>query len=392
MKSRLSMLAALGLACAFGSVSYVGCSSSSSSGPQTTPDTGVSQDPECTNIGTPTPLTNAGCDQSTASDRCNPPGKCGPTDYSDAVCHNTSTVDGCPSDTACMATAKQSGNVLNYRMGRIHLYAPASLLSLESIAVTPFVSSSCVDHTNGEGFSWLIQVDKSTNTIVTGGARKSADHVNFSFLQGETVNPSDLGLLCPGFGTNGGSPITLAPVTGKVHWNGNTFSTDLVPKINIPIFDSTVVTNPPVILPLQEAYMKNVTISSDSNCIGSWQKDYFCGDSKGWTTDGVLIGKITADDADQVPVKTAGCQSLCKLLVNDASKSDGNFCKKGPDGKHVLAGIGDACVGGVGCNNAFLLSATFGAYGVNITAVSTTGDAGTETGTDAGTSDAADGG
>lgn len=396
MKSRVPMFAALGLTTVLGALAYAGCSSSSTPGTTPTPDSSVQS--ECTDISAPAPLTNAGCEnEPPAKDRCNPPGKCSPVDVFDSKC-TKGFPTGCPSDTACMAQTKQTGDVLNYRMGRIKLWAPASLLALESIAVTPFVNPSCVDSTSGEGFSWLMQLDRTKNTLTTGGARKSADHKNFAFLAGEKVDPSTLDALCPGFGQAGAAAVPLDPMTVAVTWSGNTFSTQMVPQINIPIFDTDVATNPPVILPLKEAFMKNVTISSDKNCIGAWDKDYFCGSSQGWTTDGVLVGKITSDDADKVPIKKVGCQSLCALLVNDSSKTDDTgHCKKGADGK-VITGIGDACVGGTGCNNAFALSATFGAYGVTVPTFTPGGDAGptdaaaetgSETGTDAGT-DAAD--
>lgn len=402
MKSRLSMLVALGFTCALGSVSYLGCSSSSPGGGNTSPDTGVviTDDPQCLKIGTPAPLTNAGCDDSNqppAKDRCNPPGKCGPVDLGDSKC--SKDIPLCPTDTACMAAVKQSGNTLNFRAGRIRLWAPGSLLALENIAVTPFVNAACVDKTSGEGFSWLMQIDKTKNTITTGGSKKSTDHKTFSFLTGQKVDPGTLDAICPGFSKAGAAPIALDPVTASVTWNGNTFSTAMLQTVNIPIFDTDVATNPPVILPLQEAYMKNVTISADNNCIGTWDGNYYCGVSQGWTTDGIIIGKITADDADSVPVKKVGCQSLCALLVNDSSKTDSNgHCKKGADGK-VIADIGDACVGGKDCKNAFALSATFGAYGISIDNTSTPPtdggvDAAPETGSDAGTdaSDAASGG
>jgi len=44
---------------------------------------------------------------------------------------------------------------------------------------------------------------------------------------------------------------------------------------------------------------------------------------------------------------------------------DGKVCKRGPDGK--VPEIGDACIGGTSCKNAWLFSATFGSYGVTIT-------------------------
>jgi hypothetical protein len=68
-----------------------------------------------------------------------------------------------------------------------------------------------------------------------------------------------------------------------------------------------------------------------------------------------------------VPVKSAGCQSLCALLANDPTKTEAatKTCKKNADGSYPE--IGDTCVGGASCKNAFRLVATFAAYGVTIT-------------------------
>ena len=140
---------------------------------------------------------------------------------------------------------------------------------------------------------------------------------------------------------------------------------------------------------LREGIMKSVTISDDLSCIGKWQAPYWTdGDTLGWTTGGILTGYITAEDADNVPVKTAACQSLCAILANDATKTTGGKCKRDSGTGKIVAGVGpDPTSDGT---PAFLLSATFGAYGVDITGT-TTGDSG-PTDTGSGSDASADGG
>jgi len=231
-----------------------------------------------------------------------------------------------------------------------------------------------------ESFNWLVQIDRKNNKLKTGGARKSTDHKTFAFLDGEKVDGSALDSICPGF-KGPADPVDMSAIEFPITFTGNTFKTDKLPKVNIPIFDGTV----PIILPIVDGLIKQVTISADGNCIGKWSKDFWCdGDTLGWQTDGVLTGKITVEDADKVPVKTAGCQSLCAILANDASKTSGKLCKRGPDGK--IPNIGDAKV--LVDNDSFQLSATFAASGVTISSTSPPGDTGpADTGSDAATGD-----
>lgn len=352
----ISMIFAFAATAGFGALAYTGCSSSDAAPAGPGP-------------------TTVQCD---ITDPLNPPIEASPELCDAPKCTNTTKVDKCPAN-GCMSVVEQTGDVKNFRMGRIRLWQPQALLSLTSIAVDPNVNPACFN--NGtETFTWLIQYDSKKNTITTGGSRASKDGGRtFAFLTGEKANAADLEGVCPGF-KGPAEPIDLSPVVSTVMGDGTTgFTTPKIPKINVPIFDAT--TGVPIILPLSQAYLQNVKIKG--SCIGSWDKTYFCdGDSLGWTTGGAVIAKITAEEADRVPVKSAGCQSLCAILVNDASKTDKGTCKKGPDGK--IPAIGNACVNGTGeCNDAFLLSATFGAYGVDIGTASPPTDSGvTDTGSD----------
>ena len=335
--------AGLGAALLFGG----GCSSSSSSPGGPAGDTGPAGDGSTCTTQCP----------STKADPNNPP-ECGP-DCKIPVCKSTKEVSSCPTDNGCMAVTKQSGDVLSMRMGRIRLWAPEALLSLAALAVDPNVNPKCFNNGN-ESFNWLIQVDKKNNTVKTGGARVSADHKTFAFLN-ETVDASALDKICPGF-KGPTTKIDLSPITLPVHFTGNTFSSDPIKAVNIPIFDASDA--PPIVLNIQEGIVKNVNVSTDGNCIGGWDSKFWCdGDSNGWTTGGTLVGKITAEDDDHVPVKTAGCQSLCAILANDSTKTDKGVCKRGADGK-IIAGVGDTAL--ADGTPAFLLSSTFAAYGVTI--------------------------
>lgn len=355
MKSRISALFAVSALCAFGAVAWAGCS----------------DDEETTNNGG-----GGGGAACEIDDLENPPigatpDKCGAT-----VCSTTTKVDSCPSN-ACMSQVDQTGTTKNFRMGRIKLWKPDALLSLAGIAVDPNVNAKCA---NGgtESFTWLIQQDTAAKTIKTGGSRGSSDSKKFAFLD-ESVKGAALESICPGF-KGPTVEIDMRPVTAKYTENADgSWTTPTIEKVNVPIFDTSGI---PIILPLREAVLKNVKVNG--NCIGGYDKKYWCdGDSLGWTTGGAIVAKMTAEDADLVPVKSAGCQSLCAILVNDSTKTDGKVCKRGADGK--IPEIGTTCVGGGTCKNAFLLSATFGAYGVEIGAATPPTDAGTDTGSDTGT-------
>lgn len=372
MKSRISAVVALAALVGVSALAWTGCSEEEKK--RTTPQGG----PSCELV-----------------DPLDPPVNCSPKDEEEEPCGATTQANyTCPASATntCMAQVEQTGPTKNFRMGRIRLWSPNSLVSLAPIAVDPNVNPKCANN-GAEAFTWLMQVDTAAKTVKTGGARASTDGKTFGFLD-ESVNTASLESICPGF-KGPSEPVNLRPVNAKYTENNGVISSDKIDLINVPIFDTSGL---PIILPLREAQVKNVTING--SCIGKWEKEFACNQTtQGWTTGGAIVALITADDANKVPVKTAGCQSLCAILVNNAMFTDGKTCKVGSDGK--VPEIGTHCVGGTGCKNAFLLSATFGAYGVDITTVAPPPmDAGTDTGSDTGTeaggetggSDAADGG
>jgi hypothetical protein len=286
----------------------------------------------------------------------NPPLGCGPSGAS--PCGSTTNVASCPTDNACMAPVKQTAPVLEHRVGRLRLWVPYALRALAPIAFDPNINSRCANN-GSEGFSWLLRIDTATKTLQTGPSRASSDGATFAFLN-ESYSGSDASKICPGF-VGPTTPVALRAETAPLFTSGAGLIA-LIPTLTLTIFDSAGI---PLLLPFRDARIRLGSVA-DPTCIGKWDRSYWCdGDTLGWTDGASLVAKISVEDADRVPVRSAGCQSLCAILANDATKTEGKVCKRGPDGK--VPPIGNTCVGGEGCNDAWWFSATFSSYGVNIT-------------------------
>lgn len=293
-----------------------------------------------------------------------PPQNCGPNDEATPPnCMGDDAVKSCPTSSPCMARVPVTGTTTTLRVGKFRLWSPDALLSLQSLIVDPLVNPSCFNG-GADSYNWILKVDTAANTITMGGSNVSKDGgTTYQFLN-STVDSANYATICPGFVGNG-TTFQLQNATTSITFDstGNTFSSNSIDTINMPIFNGDV----PLVLPLHNAVAKNVTLSGDKSCIGSWTQADWCGaESAGWTTGGTFLAQITLDDADNIPVQQTGCSTLCSLLVNDPSKqtADGKACKK--DGTGHVPAYGDTCVGGTGCNNAFWLSATFAAYEVTV--------------------------
>lgn len=288
----------------------------------------------------------------------------------------------CGSKSTCLPMAKNDGkSVLDLRIRRLNVAAPAALAS-------PFVEKAIVDQginlksptcgEKGDGaFNWLIRVDKTAGTVTTGGAPPSDDPFGKGYCFVNMMSGA----------------LNITPVTKKITFTGNSFTSETVDRLNVPIFVHGDVNNV-VILPLQKATFKDVTLSADGNCIGSLNYnalDTSCSDVRTecskWHTAGSLGGFITLDEADAVALQDLGGKSLCYLLVNDATVQDGLLCKR--DASKKIVAKGDFCsttnTPG-GCQDSYWLTATFAAAAVKIhdgTGVATcTGAAPVDAGTD----------
>jgi hypothetical protein len=220
---------------------------------------------------------------------------------------------------------------------------------------------------NGDGaFNWLIRLDTTAKTVLTGGAPPSPDPFNtgYCFAQGT-------------IGGNAVQPITLTYTTNP----DGTLSAGPVPQLNVPIFVHGDLNNV-VVLPIHQASFNEVKISQDANCIGGFNPnalDNGCGDlapedcSK-WRTDGSLGGYISIEESDKVMVQDLSA-TLCVLLTASSGMSPGVpcgsqtclTCKKDASGN--IAFKGDFCsqtMSPGGCGDSFWLSATFAASAVKI--------------------------
>jgi len=307
--------------------------------------------------GTPSPGTFPKGD--CATDQDNGP----PTCHSSSACMINEAV--CGSKATCLPMSTNKGKeVLDFRIRRLSVLAPKALAS-------GTIQTAVIDHgitlgakqcgENGDGsFTWLFRVDKSANTVKTGGSPPTTDPFGIGYCFADTVV--------------GGNRIS--PVTGKISFTGNTFGSDTIPKLTVPIF----VANDPnqlILLPLSGVAVKDVTISNDGDCIGSFNPsalDDLCFDSRSdcsrWHTAGALAGYITLEEADTVPIPQLGNKSLCVMLTGGSAGPD-NKCIR-VNGK--IKDPGDYCStsGKAGdCQDSYWLAATFAAAAVKIKDAST---------------------
>ena len=262
------------------------------------------------------------------------------------------TTASCSESTApgdCQPLANNAGKTtLDFRISSLTIGAPTALANatVQGGVVTPAISLSKTQAPNcgesGTGtFNWLLSVDKTKNTLTTGGGP-----VNSTF---------------------GG--IAVAPVTGPITFTGSTFSSSpLGSVLNIPIFYDKL--TDPIILPIRGGALNNVTISSDSDCIGSFNPtalDSKCADDpttcSKWHTGGALGGYITLQDADSVNISLLG-ESLCVLLTGTgATKTAAGKC---PPNAFTMGDYCSTTAAPGGCNDSDWLAATFSASAVNI--------------------------
>ncbi|HEX7666526.1 MAG TPA: hypothetical protein VF407_18495 [Polyangiaceae bacterium] len=325
------------------------------------------------------------------------------------------TGSGCPIDSKCGDPAtclpladNASKSKWDFRMRRLNVAAPDALAEafVQNTVVTANIdlkgtAAAPVCGDKGAGaFNWLLEVDKNANTLETGGA-----------IPGD---PFGAGYCFYNHTTAAGIAVAPAKLTTHFDASGNTFDTDPVEKLLVPIFLNGDVNNV-IVLPLTNVAMKGVTLSDNDNCIGSFNLGALsstCDEDPStcskWKTAGSLAGYITLEDADNVNIDIL-TESLCVLLTK-ATKDANGKCPR--DGSGKLTVTGDYCSttqSAGGCQDSYWLAATFAAAAVTINDGSTTPecqggsspvDAGQDSGStvdsgttpDAGDVDAGDGG
>ena len=289
-------------------------------------------------------LPAADCDNSLKS--CTPVPGCS---IDEARCGSTST---------CLPIGDNTGkDVLDLRIRRLNIAAPQALAGdfIQNTVVNSGIDlaePACAE--NGKGlFTWILRVDKTAGTILTGGAPPSSDPLGQGF--------------CFASFEIGGTKVQ--PITAKIELEGDTFKTVERQSVNIPIFLSEELASA-IILPIRDARIENVTLSPDGNCIGAFNAaalDPSCTEDRSlcskWTTAGALGGFITLEEADGVKIRDLGDKSLCAFLAADS----GLVCARDADGK--IAYKGDYCSTDKtpgSCQDSVWLAATFAASAAKI--------------------------
>jgi hypothetical protein len=159
-------------------------------------------------------------------------------------------------------------------------------------------------------FSWLLQFDTVAQTLKTGGARPVTDPT-----QGFSFDTETLG----GFAV---APITYPGIAPS---GSGAFAVTTGMDLNMPIFlDSSGSSY--VLLPLHQARITMGTLTSNNDCIGSYNASGLQAASNclpgsgtpGFIDGGSLDAYMTLEETDQVIVSAIN-QSLCVVLSGDAS-------------------------------------------------------------------------
>lgn len=299
----------------------------------------------------------------------------------------------CGSKSTCLPLSDNAGkDVLDLRIRRLNIAAPPALSTdfIQNTVVTlniDLAERNCGEQGKGL-FTWLMRVDKKNNTILTGGSPPSRDVFNEGFCFARF----DLGA------------NKVEPITSAISFTGDTFRSTDLRKVNIPIFIDSTGDNV-ILLPITDVRLEGVTLSENGNCIGRFREnalDDACFEDKSicprWQTSGSLGGYITLEEADGVLIRDLNNKSLCALL---GAETDVKCAREGGKIKYQ----GDYCsttkTAG-GCADSVWLAATFAASAAKIfdgngtipkcSGAKTETDAGADSGTDSGPSDAGDGG
>jgi hypothetical protein len=293
-----------------------------------------------------------------------PPPRCDDTPETCAAPAPACPTAPCNASSPCLALADNTGNGTDdLRLRKLNVAAPPTLANffIQSTVIDEGTNldSLCGEPGNGS-FSWLLRIDTTRATLTTGGAPPTPDpvHTGYCFVE-QNID---------------GFPV--APiVTPIARAEDGSWSSDIIPKLYVPIYVNGDTSNV-VVLPLTHAQVVGLVLSTDGNCIGSYNPSGVTAPSSAgvcldqdpsscqrWHTDGALGGFITLDEADDVNVQTLG-KSLCVILTGGA----GTTCARDANGNIVARG--DFCAttdSPGGCQDSTWLAATFAASAALIT-------------------------
>jgi hypothetical protein len=278
-------------------------------------------------------------------------------------------------DTCIGLVSNQGQTTFGLRMAEIDFTTPAKLASGLVAMVVGDAAQADVPSCNlmGEAtFNWLLQFDTTTNTLKTGGAKPVADPTaGYSFDDEMLMNGN--GQLVQV------SPITLSATVS----NTGTFSVTTGQDVIIPVFLAANASSY-VLLPLRQARITMGTLSSNNDCIGTYNaaglqaaSDCLPDQTHPLYIDGgALDGFMTLADADSVEIAPLK-QSLCYVLSGETTgtvnpNTGVTGCLRSPNNESgTITYMGDWCsttnsAASPSCADAVQLQANFAAASVKI--------------------------
>jgi len=275
-------------------------------------------------------------------------------------------------DPTCVAIVdNKDQKQFGLRMSQILINKPATLGPAKFVGKTvgsgvTWKRPDCflTGDSDGGTFSWLIQFDLDTNMVCTGGAKPPAKAEDGYTFVNEMLMQD-------------GKTFDIKPIKfSSPNLSGGTFSVTDGQDIIVPIYTAE---GGVILLPLRKARILEGTLSSNNNCVGSFNGkglDPFnnCGPSPAdnqftFNNAGKLDGYITLEDADDIIVDLAKA-SLCALLTEDGDGAMPNSkCKR--DAMSKITYKGDWCdatnaAADASCADAVQLAADFAASAVKI--------------------------
>ncbi len=257
----------------------------------------------------------------------------------------------------CCYRKRNDGDPANaeLRLTSLQLSRPASLAN-------PLVVRLLSQAFQKETFNWLVALEGASAdgqaTVKTGYGIRSNDGT-YRFAMNEAPPP--------------GSPDRWNPITARAEFTGESFSTTALDQVlTVPILDTTG-TNIQLELPLLGFELREVTLSEDRSCVGSFG-------SSGWDVTAARVRAfVQMEDAKTGEVDLGGGStvSLCNVLAGRLAAMDNcemdratwtakpdALCESGTCQEDP--GDGSVCDPDTTCN-AWLLEGGAAAHGVEVT-------------------------
>jgi hypothetical protein len=285
---------------------------------------------------------------------------------------------GCPTiESACVAFEDNAGkDTFALRITQLTITKPAALTdptvkNLLSKGVT-FDYPECTAISGdplftGDGtFSWILEFDRATGSLRTGGAKPEPDPTAGYCFVNETIAGFEV------------SPLVGDAPIGE----DGSFEIGEVRDVVVPIYTDVNDPSKVILLPLRGVRIYDAKVSADNNCIGTFNDQLdpnnLClpDDTKGQFVDGAkLDGYVTLEEADQVLVPELGNRSLCTLIAGgDFSDQETKKCTRDANG--AIEFQGDWCAGAMegdpgkpadaSCADAVQLAGAFAASGAKL--------------------------